>query len=420
MDDAAGAKEWFDKGKKLLSTVKASPLGSGFFGAVLVSEITEDIASVILDEMASDDHIFSLKQVDFLPVANTTGKQQQLLFCEGRYVVVAVPPESVYPMLKGKVEGYPDQIDIEWLEKNAGYRGGYLVEQVAKMNPDTGKEELSLRDYVYTPYVSFNFALMKRYADLSPVVEEFKKASRALDAGNLEGAKAALGAAVAGFMFDTGMTFKEAVKAEKPEAFEKGKKGMLEIEGPELLKIAKTVGDGILEKFGKKAKKVPFGLLLGVLDEAGDKTGEKAKETFDEELVAGGGIYTELEYSLFISLMKAIAARGRMLEQHPKPTPADVEPVLEKHLLVRQDNTNLPFFNSECEAVSRAVRSLWRRIKKTYCIPAKMRIEAGKEVAEMLCPGEEDKAQVFKTLLRLQKDVDWLNENCIEKKSKAH
>jgi len=394
LDDVASAKKWFKKGKKLLSKVKANPLAGGFLGAVLVSEITEDLASIILDEMASDDHVFALKQVDFLPVANTTGIQEQLLFSEGRYVVVAIPPTDAYEVLQNLVTGYPETLDRMWLEKNAAYRGGYLVQ----------KE--TLKEYVFTPYVAFNFAVLKRYADRSPIMDGFKQASRYLDMGDLEEAKKSLAKAYAGFKADAGFSFKKAIAQSSPE-----KRGLLDLDADVLLD---KVGELVVKK-----EKDAYDDVVGMLFGGGGKKGG-LKSTGQAPAADAGGIYTEKEYSFFLAFMKAIGARGRLVEQHKNPTPDQIMPVLEEYLAIKGKTRGLPLFNSECEVMTRGAEDLWAGVKKGYNIPNYIEVKAGQELADALSGVPGDKAAIAMTLLRLQKELDWLRENCLETKSTAY
>ncbi len=163
IDDIKAARKWFDAGKKLLKGVQSSPLAGGLMGALLISEITEDVATVVLDQLSQNDHVFALEQVDFLPVTATTDPNPQLLFTPGRFMVVAVPPTDAYPQMHSLYPGtYPSLLDRRWLMEHTQYDGGKLT-----MKDGGGS-------YLFTPYVSFNFAILKRYAEVNPAVSHFK------------------------------------------------------------------------------------------------------------------------------------------------------------------------------------------------------------------------------------------------------
>lgn len=401
LDDVAAAKKWFDAGKKLLASVKSSPISGGFLGAVLLSEITQDVAAIVIEELAKDDHVFSLKQVDFLPVANTTGTQEQLMFTEGRYVVVAVPPADIYDYMHKVFGTYPEQLDREWLLSSAAYKGGYLVLKELAAN------------YLYTPYVAFNFAVLKRYADRSPVVESLKRASRSIELKQIDQAEGFLAQASAAFDADAGFSFKRELKKQEPEMAER--RGLLEMEPGKLLGAAEE-----MLELRKKSKMEVLGKILG-----GNIPGTGAKALTASAPRSAAldepeeGVYTQLEYSYFIDLLNALTMDVQ-LARSAERTPDLAIPVLEAYIQVKTNNPDLPFFNSECEIINRNITRLWRSVKSTYSIPAHVKVQAGKELSDML-PGEDKaKTNLYKSLLRLQSEVDYVKENCLGSKSKAY
>ena len=411
LDDVAAAKKWFKRGKDILAKVQTSPLSGGYLGALLVSEVVEDIADVIIDELASDDHVFSLKQVDFLPVANTSGTQEQLLFTEGRYIVVAVPPTDAYEMLASAFGTYPDPIDVAWLERNAAYRGGYLVYKDG------------LKNYVYTPYIAFNFAVLKRYADKNPVVVYFKKASRFMDMNQLKEAEAALALAGANFMSETGLSFTKKLEASSQRTLTgKGKRGLLEFGPDELLQSIEPVVDEMKKKPLIAMAKIMRDKSLSLNVDTGDKVGTApapAPDIPDVSLSAEDGIYTEKEYTFFMSFLEALTTRLTLMKSGAKPTPVQLVPVLDAHLAAKLNSQDIPLMNSECEVINRSVGKLWKELKAAYGIPGHVKVQAGDELAQYL-NDLPDKKDVFKTLLRLQSEVDFVDKNCVGEKSKAY
>ena len=402
LDDVAAAKKWFDAGKKLLASVKSSPISGGFLGAVLLSEITQDVAAIVIGELAKDDHVFSLKQVDFLPVANTTGTQEQLMFTEGRYVVVAVPPADIYDYMHKIFGAYPEQLDREWLLSNASYKGGYLMLKELAAN------------YLYTPYVAFNFAVLKRYADRSPVVESLKSASRAIEMKQVVQAEGFLARASASFCADAGFSFKRELKKQAPKMAEK--RGLLEMEPGKLLEAAEKMM-ALLKKSKLEALeeilKVKIPGTEGTKSVAASAPRSAVLEQPEE------GVYTQLEYSYFIDLLNALTM-DVALAKSAQRTAQDAIPVLEAYIQVKTNNTDLPLFNSECEIINRNIKRLWRTVKSSYNIPAHVKVQAGKELSDALPGDAQAKKNLYNTLLRLQSEVDYVKENCLGSKSKAY
>lgn len=418
VNDPATVKKLFNLGQQILNVVKSSPISGGFLGANLISEITEDIFGAISQFFTSDGHVFALKQVDFLPVANTTGTQEQLLFTEGRYLVVAVPPADAYDVLKKIFGEYPEQIDSTYLQRNATYRGGYLILKEKEAN------------YMFSPYIVFNVAVLKRYADKSVVVEAFKSASRAMDVGNLDAAQQALAVASANFMADAGFSFKRELVKRGEISEGKGRYGLLDI-GPN--QILQKVEPIVEEAKKRSMVKLASPLLLGVglisqgvglprethSDQNRKEQGQQNQnETVFEE--PSSGIYTELEYSLFMDFLKALNARLAMLKAGGPPNPEVLIKVLEMHLAIKLKNQEIPLFNSECEVLKRSISELWGEIRSAYNIPTTLKIQAGTELSDALKSVKPDPEKVYQTLLRLQKDTDFVLEHCLDVKSKAY
>jgi hypothetical protein len=297
---------------------------------------------------------------------------------------------------------YPQQLDREWLLGNSAYKGGYLIQKELAAN------------YLYTPYVAFNFAILKRYADHNPVLENLKRASRALEMNQLAQAEGFLAMASSNFLSDAGFSFKQEMK--KMNLGTSQKIGLLGMKPQELLTAAeKLVGvfkEAKLASLQELLKEIPAGTIGGKSMVA--SASRTAVIDQPEE-----GIYTQLEYSFFIDLLKALTMDVQLAKSTERST-SSVIPVLEAYIQVKTNNTELPLFNSECEVIKRNVKRLWRTVKSSYNVPAHVKIQAGKELSDML-PGEgAAKTALYKSLLRLQSEVDFVQEKCLDSKSKAY
>ncbi len=324
------------------------------------------------------------------------------MFTEGRYVVVAVPPADIYDYMHKVFGEYPQQLDREWLLANAAYKGGYLTLKELAAN------------YLYTPYVAFNFAVLKRYADRSPVVESLKSASRAIEMKKIDQAEGYLAQASAAFFADAGFSFKRELKKQSPQLTEK--RGLLEMEPTKLLEAAEK-----MLALLKKSKMEALGEIL---------KGKIPGTTGTKSLAASAprtavlsqpeeGVYTQLEYSYFIDLLNALTL-DVALAKGTQRSAQDVIPTLEAYIQVKTNNTELPLFNSECEIINRNIKRLWRTVKATYNIPAHVPVQAGKELSDMLPGDAQAKTNLYNTLLRLQSEVDYVKGNCLGSKSKAY
>ena len=113
-------------------------------------------------------------------------------------------------------------------------------------------------------------------------------------------------------------------------------------------------------------------------------------------------------------LVLALATACPSRPQGPRAT-------LEAYLAVKQNNPDIPLFNSECEVLSRGIKKLWGALKKHYNIPASSKIQAGVELSDALkgLKGDE-KDHAYNTLIRLQTEVDDVVTNCLQTKSKAY
>ena len=413
LDNGEEARRLFDRGKSMLRAVKSSPLSGGFLGAVLVSEIAEDVATVILDQFTKPDHVFSLKQVDFLPVTSAGTLQEQLLFTSGRYVAVAIPPADSYDPLRDAIGTYPERLDRQWLLDNTSYKGGMLMLK--------GGE----RDYMYSPYVAFNIVTLKRYADRSPVVAHLLAAERAIERSKLDEARDHLALADANFAADVGFSFRSELGKRGVELTGKGKRGFLEMDPRTILQSIQPVIDDF--------KKKPLAALAGLLGLGGKKAEASDEPPKPKGLSvtgdAGGGIYTQLEYSLFIDFLQAVGKHLELARISGEPTLGQLLEVMEAYLLVKQNRAaqatsgrDLPMSNAECEVLLRGAGQVWRKAKARLGYSAHEAIEEGARTCERVreVAGAAEGAALCRTVIRMQKDLTWVTENCTAGKSRAY
>jgi hypothetical protein len=134
------------------------------------------------------------------------------------------------------------------------------------------------------------------------------------------------------------------------------------------------------------------------------------------------GVYTQLEYSFFIDFLKALTAELQLAKASAKAAvgPDVVIPVLEMYVAVKLNNQELPLFNSECEILKRSVNRLWGQVKAGYNIPMTVKVQAGQELSDLLSGQGDGKTAVYNTLLRVQSEVDFVVEKCLDQKSEAY
>ena len=419
------AKAFFKKGKGILSKIGSNPLAGTFLGTLLASEVVAEVADLVIDQLTSDDHIFSLKQVDFLPAMDSGATEPQLLFTQGRYVVVGIPPVDAYdylePQFKDTPVDFPERLNRAWLINNTAYKGGLLVFK--------GSEQ----DYTFTPYISFNFTILPRYAERSTVVESIKQAFRclAIEPPDLQCATTKTATALAEFKTDAQFSFRSALIEEKVIPEKPG--ALLDMDPAKLLgqaeKLVKKQQKKKIDKFIKQF----FGVQLQVPGLTGTTKNEEMKTAATDETAAaapaatripdaaellegaGTGIYTEREYAYFIAVLNALS-RIIALKSTDAPDLKQRVETLDVLLGVKLRNRDVTLFQSECTVMKKSVESQLLDLKRAAGIPAFMKMDwSDPEMAKTctkLFSKTEEAQWCFDNLPRLQQEADWFLENC--------
>ncbi len=411
------AKKILKKGKSILSKIRSNPLGGTFLGALLASEVVAEVADVVIDLFASDDHIFSLKQVDFLPAMKSGATEPQLLFTQGRYIVVGIPPVNAYDYLRsifGKFSvDFPDKLNRAWLIENGAYKGGMLVHK--------GTEQ----DYTFTPYISFNITILPRYAEASTIVESVKEAFRCLaldDPAGIQCAKLKTATALANFKTDAQFSFRRALVENKVIPDKPG--ALLNMDPAKLLGKAEEL---VTKKHQDKIQKFMgqfFGAQLDIpgLKKSPGKTDIKAADPERADaripnaaaIIEGSkaGIYTEYEYSYFIAVLNALK---RLVDQEStdKPDLKQRVETLDTLIAVKLRNKKVYLFAAECEVMGQSVENQLLDIKRAIGFPASKDFEGGTILAKACQKGyPDDPTWCYDNLLRVQEDATWLTKNC--------
>ena len=412
------AKKFLKKGKNILSKIRSNPLGGTFLGALLASEVVAEVADVVIDLFASDDHIFSLKQVDFLPAMKSRATEPQLLFTQGRYIVVGIPPVNAYDYLRSLFEkfsvDFPDPLNRAWLIDNGAYKGGLLVHK--------GTEQ----DYTFTPYISFNITILPRYAEASTIVESVKEAFRclALDPADIQCAKLKTATALANFKTDAQFSFRRALVADKVIQEKPG--ALLDMDPAKLLgKAEKLVAKKHRDKIQKFMGQF-FGAQLDIpgLKKSPGKTDIKAADPVRADaripnaaaIIEGSkaGIYTEHEYSYFIAVLNALK---RLVDQESAENPDLKQRVetLDGMIAVKLRNKKVSLFASECKVMEQSVGDQLLDMKRAIGFPASKDFEGGTDLAKACQKAyPKDPTWCYDNLLRVQEDAKWFTKNCGE------
>ncbi|MBM4320497.1 MAG: hypothetical protein FJ125_11180 [Deltaproteobacteria bacterium] len=419
LDNSAEARKWFDKGKEVMGALRATSWLAGSFGTGLFYELASEVADRVFQYANANDHVFSMKQVDFLPALSVTGLQEQLLLTEGRYIVVAVPPATAYESLRALMDSFPERIDGGFLKERTFYEGGYL-----KLN-QSGSE------YTFTPYIVLNVVMGKRYFDENPIIEDVKEANRLMQFGKLEEADAMLRAAEAKFTMPTAVSPREVLR-EAGVVPEDRKKGLLDLSSSDLIQGAVSVVRGQDPKRVLQSKLKDLGALGGLGSMLGlkpDKPAAPAPAAMPTASALGVKVerlYTDLEYTFFADLLSAMNAKGVLLAK----SSSDRNEIVKVLRLFRRsiDNSrDLPRSPAECQVYKTSMTDLRDKLTESYGLSPDDEVSDGNKLSllEKLTKktkqlGEETPEEAFDNLLKQQEFVARTLKDCLPAGLKAY
>ncbi len=434
LDDSKEARKWFERGKKATEALRASSWLAGAFGTGLYYEIASEVADRVFEYANSNDHVFTLKQVDFLPALSVTGLQEQLLLTEGRYIVVAVPPTNAYEALRESAENFPEKVDTGFLMRETYYEGGYLKYKA------TGSE------YTFTPYVVLNFVVGKRYFDENPIMEDIKEANRLIQFGKPADAAAMLDAAEAKYTMPATISPKAVLQ--EAGVVPKGKdKGLLDVKPKDL------IAGAIQVVRGQDPKKVLITKLrgMGLIGETVSRLmgGKPAPKAAPKPAPAASGpsaigikverMYTDLEYTYFSDLLKAMRARLALIQDAQaagsgakggEAAAVDPERIVKVLRLFRKaiDHTkDLPRSPAECQIFKLSMEDLYEKLLESYGLSPDDEITDGNRmdlVARLQKKGKvpegETADSVYDLLLKQRRFMDDTVKACLPAGLKAY
>ncbi len=417
LDNSEEARRWFNKGKDVMGALRGTAWLAGAFGTGLFYELAKEVADRVFEYANADDHVFSMKQVDFLPALSVTGLQEQLLLTEGRYIVVAVPPASAYESLRAVMTDFPERLDGGFLQNNAYYEGGYL------------KLKGGNSEYTFTPYIALNVVMGKRYFDENPIVENIKEANRLMQFGKLEEAAAMLNAAEAQFTIPTTVSPKALMQ--EAGVIPPGKKGLLDVSTKDI------IGGAVSIVRGKDPKRVLHSRLgqMGLLGEfasrlLGGKPAEKPKPAPAAPKMGVSGVkverlYTDVEYTFFADWLIAMRAKLELL----KAKDASREQTTKVLRLFRRAISNskdLPRSPAECQVYRTSLTELWARLVESYGITEDDEISDGNRMALVTKLGKRGKLgeqtaeEAFEFLQQQREFLVGTNKRCLPRGLRAY
>lgn len=417
LDNSEEARRWFNKGKEVLGAVRGTAWLAGAFGTGLFYEVAREVADRVFEYANADDHVFSMKQVDFLPALSVTGLQEQLLLTEGRYIVVAVPPASAYESLRAVMGEFPTRLDGGYLQSNAYYEGGYL------------KLKESAAEYTFTPYIALNVVMGKRYFDENPIVESLKEANRLMQFGKLDEAQAMLDTAEAQFTIPTTVSPK-ALMQEAGIVPTAPKKGLLDINSKDLVSGAVSIVRGQDPKRVLHSKLGTMGLIGEFASRLlGGKPAAPAAPAPTPQLGVSGvkveRLYTDLEYTFFADWLMAMRAKLVLLREKD-PGRDKITGVIRLFRRAISNSKELPRSPAECQVYRTSLTALWARLVESYGITEDDEISDGNRMALVTKLtkrgklGEQAPEEAFEFLQQQREFLDGTVKACLPRGLRAY
>lgn len=425
LDNSAEARKWFEKGKEVMSSLRATSWLAGSFGTGLFYEVASEVADRVFQYANANDHVFSMKQVDFLPALSVTGLQEQLILTEGRYIVVAVPPATAYEALAAATDGFPQRIDGGFLKDKTFYEGGYL------------KLAGSGSEYTFTPYIVLNVVMGKRYFDENPIIEDIKEANRLMQFGKLEEADAMLRSAEAKFSIPTTVSPKEVLREAGVVPADR-KKGLLDLNSNDLIQGAVSVVRGQDPKQVLQGKLSQLGVVGGLAGslfgiKGAGKPAAAAAPAPPPPMPSAAAIgvkverlYTDLEYTFFADLLSAMNAKGALLAKGEAAERNEIVKVLRLFRRSIDNSRDLPRSPAECQVYKTSMTDLWDKLVESYGLSPDDEVSDGNKLAlvEKLTKkaklGEETADEAFDQLLAQRQFVERTVKDCLPAGQKAY